>query len=256
MPKLSENLKPSEKKVKKILLMGDSGTGKTGACVALALKGWNLYIIDFDAQAEEVFRGVLHGLLSEKKISQTEHDAALSRVDIEVFVDPTTIVAGAVTVVKANAWENALKQLNTWFKGGLGTRDIVVIDSLTFAAKACVNRYLALNQRLNKKVVWQDYNEIQQDLAKLLQLLYSPAFSTNVIVNTHIDLVETRVDSGLKDIKGNPIMEVVDTRALPMSIGKALAPTIPQYFNSALVCKADGKENARRRKSFCTNLDT
>jgi hypothetical protein len=54
MAVLSNTSKPN---LKKILLLGDSGSGKTGSLVSLALAGYSIKIIDFDAQAEEVIRG-------------------------------------------------------------------------------------------------------------------------------------------------------------------------------------------------------
>ncbi len=236
---------------KKIILMGDSGTGKTGSLVSLALAGYNIKVIDFDCQAEEVVRGVLKELHHAKKnpISLEAHNKALSQFDIAKFSDKITIVGTKIKVVAALAWVAAMKQLNAWVRGGIDEKTVLVIDSLTFAAKAATYNYLSLSNLLAKQdgPEWTDYNSIQEAIAGLLALLYSPTISCNVIVNAHIDLVELRADFGKKDNKGKPVLEVVDTKALPKSIGKALASSIPAYFNTALVCKSFGPEQARKR---------
>ena len=252
MPKLTPDA--PKNLFKKIILMGDSGTGKTGALISLALAGYNIYIADFDGQAEEVIRGILAGKLTAKKdpISKATHDEALSKFDIEVFTDKSAIVGGKPKVIAATAWTGAMKQLNTWSRSGLTNRDVIVIDSLTFASKAAAHNYLQLSSKLNKsdELDWNDYNPVQNSIASLLALLYSPAVSANVIVNAHIDIVEIRADFGAKDSKGRPELEVVDTKALPKSIGKALAGSIPTYFNTSLVCKSFGPETSRKRFIF------
>lgn len=247
MPRLTTE--PKTKQPKKILMLGDSGAGKTGALISLALAGYNIYIADFDNQAEDVIRGILGDMLYKKTINQETHDSALGRFDIETLADKMKIVGTGVQILAATAWMNGMRQLSAWSTAGLDPAcDVVVIDSLTFAAKAAANQYLAINKRLKEKEIsWHDYGDVQDMIIELLSLLYLPAFSANVIVNTHVDIVETKVDSGKKDKKDNPIMNVVDTRALPMSIGKAIAPRIPQYFNSMLVARSEGKETARKR---------
>lgn len=222
-------------------------SGKTGALISLALAGYELKIIDFDVQSEEVVRGILQYKKSKQEITSAQHDEALSRFDILPASDKIKIIAGTPTIIAAAAWTKATKQLTAWSQAGLTTRDIIVIDSLTFAAKAATHYYQSLNKTLNKKLSWQDFGGVQDLLGKLLDLLYSEAFETNVIVTSHIDLVETQVDSGQKDAKGDPIMNVIDTRAFPASIGKALGPKIPQYFNSTFVAQSEGKEAARKR---------
>ena len=261
MAVLSNTSKPN---LKKILLLGDSGSGKTGSLVSLALAGYSIKIIDFDAQAEEVIRGVLSRASSPpglsfdggpvRIITPEEHEQALSRFDIEPVYDTTSIVGSKVQVTAAKAWASAMRKLNEWMRAGLSSKDIVVIDSLTFASKAAASCYLAIQNRLSEGVQWSDYNEIQKMISTLLEYLYTPSFTANVIVMTHIDLIETMVDTGMKDGKGRPLKEVVDTRALPMSIGKALGPIIPQYFNISLVCRSEGKERARKRYIYTTPI--
>lgn len=223
----------------KLLLLGDSGAGKSGALASLAKAGYNLRILDFDNGLD-----VLANLLR-------DDPEAAARVDFQTVTDATRI-GGTQMIPQANAWTKAIKTLGDWpGYGKLDTwtpNDILVIDSLTFAGKAAVRFVLNLNGRITDLPGWNDYYTAQGLLEKLLATLYSDSIRCNVIVISHVREVgksHTELDS-----KGRQItIEEEGSRKgyAETGTGKALSPTVGRYFNAALLADIEGSGQSARR---------
>lgn len=224
----------------KLLLIGDSGGGKTGALASLAKAGYKLAIIDCDNGLD-----ILANLLAKDK-------EALSRVHYSTVTEPMRAIGGTAIVERAEGWRKAMNLLSR-FKDGeddlgvtseLGPEWIVVIDSLTFLCRFAMNEILSINKRLNSHPWQSDWGLAQTLVRNALELLYSNAFKTNVIVNCHITYIGREVES--IDDKGQVVSREEDVKAYPMSLGRALSPQIGSFFNHALLAKSVGQ----RRKLF------
>lgn len=225
MAKLSE-WTPGQ--VIKMLLLGDAGSGKTGALASLVQAGYNLRIIDFDKGVN-----ILKNVLKEKE------PALLDKVDVESVSDTYKAVGGRVTCTKAVAWATANKLLTAFPPyGPLETwtpQDILVIDSLTFAGKAAMNFICSLNGRLGQSPYQSDYLEGQRLVENMCSLLHDDSVKCNIICITHIrelSKTETKTNS-----KGDPIrVPIAGTeKSYPETgTGQALSPTIGRHFNSIL----------------------
>lgn len=242
----------------KMMLLGYSGTGKTTAYSSLAVDklidskpAYKLFILDFDAKAEEMIRAALGSLLKTKKISQVQHDEALGRCDICICKEVTGIVpvSGAKGMVdkigvvgQASAWTSAVKQLKAW-SSSLDSQSILIIDSLTYAAKAATNWSMGANNKLNKELSWQDYSPVQQLVDNLITICADA--NTNCIITGHQQPVELYKNTGRIDDKGNPIEELMETIVVPVSIGKAGSVKLPARFNHLLVA-SDSMSKDRR----------
>lgn len=224
----------------KLLLLGDSGTGKTGALASLAKAGYNLRILDFDNGLD-----ILANLLR-------DDPAALERVNFQTCTDQTR-VAGNQMIPGAQAWSRAIQTLGNW-PDGIGKidtwtpRDILVIDSITFAGKAAVRFVLNLNGRIADLPRWDDYYTAQGLLEKLLATLYSDSVKCNVIAISHvreIGKMHTELDA-----KGRPVqVEEEGSRKgyAETGTGKALSPTVGRYFNAILLADIEGSGQSARR---------
>jgi len=233
MPTL-DLIAPAEHAIK-MLLLGDSGSGKSGSLASLALK-YKLRIYDFDNGT-----GYLANNL--RKLNP----AAMKNVAVQTFRDKFKAGAdGPVLDGPAEAFSNCLKQLDHWndpiSKQDFGkpaswspTDTVVVLDSLTFSAQAAFRRQKALNPTAGMKGgpdPRQLYFATQENVQMLLSLLTSEAFKPNVIVIAHIDYDK----NDLQVLKG-----------FPRSIGSALNTSIATYFNTALLCETVGiGANAKR----------
>ena len=222
----------------KLLLVGDSGAGKTGALASLADAGFNLRILDLDNGLD-----VLSNLLTGKN-SPYKKDA-VSRVEFETVTDKMKVMGGKLVPAKATVWQRVIKLLDNWDTetaklGGIvtwGQSDILVIDSLTFLSTAAMNFQLSLNARLGQKPHQSDWYDGQIAVEGLLQMLYDDGVKCNVIVISHIAYIGE---------ENGPV------HGYPSTLGKALPPKVGRYFNSTLMMKTTG-QGANQKRKLLTN---
>lgn len=242
MPKLSEHKSST---VTKMLLIGDSGSGKSGSLASLAKAGYNLRILDFDNGLDVLFN-LLRG-------DQT----ALSRVVYETVTDKLGNAGGSIVPVGVpTAWPEGMKLLTNWTVGKPGNptavppvpptegyytlgkldswtdKDVLVIDSMTFMGKAAFRYVLAMNGRSAEQPHQADWGMAMKKIEDCLALLYSAAVPCNVIVTSHITFIGE---------------ENGPQRGYPSALGQKLPPVIGRYFNTILLTKSIGQgTNARR----------
>lgn len=225
--------------VTKLLLIGDSGSGKTGALASLAKAGFELRIVDFD-NGTDILRNTL--LPSEQL-----------RVDVETCTDSFRIGENNAFIPKsASAWPKAVKLLKSW--PGLGSLEswdeniILVIDSLTFAGRAALRFIQQLNGRLGQPPNWDDYREAQRLVEGLAGILYSDSIKCNVICISHIREIGRREDILLSDNKIRSYTVQGSEKGFPETgTGQALSPTIGRFFNSVLLCDIVGTGASAKR---------
>lgn len=224
MPSLS-NHQSSE--YTKLLLMGDSKSGKTGALASL-VKKYNLRILDFD-----------NGLDSLVQIVKREAPDRLDSVEFRTLRDKLkSSPTGTVVDGSATAFIEALKMLDNWKYGNVdlgppaawGKNCILVIDSTTFMADSAFRfrEPLVPRSRDGKYDIRAVYKDAQDAVENVLALATSESFRTNVIVISHVRYVDN--PDGTK-------------KGYPTAVGSALSPQIPRYFNSVALAQtgAGGK---------------
>jgi AAA domain len=217
----------------KLLLLGDSGSGKTGALASLANAGFNLRIIDLDNGLD-----VLRNLLGDAKSPYAKD--AISRVEFVTITDPMKNVASRLQPTKATAWQRAVGLLGDWKDSGAelgsittwGPQDVLVIDSLTMLSNAALNFVLAMNGRLGQHPQLQDWGAGQTLIESLIQMLYDESIRCNVIVTCHIKFIG---EEGLQ-------------RGYPNTLGQALPPKMGRYFNTILMARSMGQGSKVARK--------
>lgn len=223
----------------KMILLGDSGAGKTGALASLAAAGYNLRVIDLDNGLD-----VLANILQDP--NSTYGKEALQRVEFETITDTMKNAGGRLIPAKATVWTRTVGLLQNWGGGDpanasaklgsittWGTQDILVIDSLTMLSNAAMNFVLSLNARLGQTPHQSDWYAAQQLIESLLQMLYDENVKCNVILISHIAYFGE--DNG--PMKG-----------LPSGPGKALGPKIGRYFNTTLMARTQGAGTSVKRK--------
>lgn len=218
----------------KLLLIGDSGSGKTGALASLAKAGYNLRILDLDAGLD-----VLANLL--KDPSSPYGKDALARVEYETVTDSMKPSGGRLIPAKATVWQRAIGLLSNWKTetADLGPilnwtqQEVLVIDSLTMLSKAAQNFHLSMNGRLGGRVEQSDWYAGQTMIEGLLEMLYDDAVKCNVIMICHIAYIGE---------ENGPV------RGYPMTLGKALPPKVGRYFNTILMAKTMGQGSGQKRK--------
>lgn len=211
MPKATEH-KSTE--FTKILVMGPSGTGKTGGLLSLLRAGYEVGVIDMD-----------NGLDWLVNYCRKFEPELLDKLSFQTFRDKFKMTAtGAVYEGIPNAYTKAVAALGKWDDGTApqewGPKKILVLDSLTFFGTAAFHWKDALNPGAKDKR--SIYFDAQTAVAQILDTITSEAFRTNVMVFTHVRWKTVTDDKGNSTVIG----------AEPSAIGEALGDKIGTYFNS------------------------
>lgn len=205
----------------KMLLEGDSGSGKTGALTSLVKAGYLLRILDMD-----------NGLETLKQFVLRECPEKAQGIEYVTLRDKyKSSSQGPIIDGVPKAFVEALKLLDKWkyadtdlgAPGGWGPDAVLVIDSLTFLSDAAFAWAQGLNPSAKDPRQW--YGAAQDAIEKVLALLTSPGFETNVIVISHVRYVDNPDGS---------------RKGYPTAVGSALSPVIPRYFNSVALCQTKG----------------
>lgn len=208
MPQLS---KPSAATIVKMLLIGDSSTGKTGALASLIKEGYHLHVLDFD---NKIAGGILPILV------QRDCPDKLVNVDYEVLRDKLKSSAlGPIPDGVATAFTKGLALLDKWSDGSKpsewGEKHILVVDSLTFLSDAAFAWARSMNPSAKDPRQW--FYAAQQAVEGTIAMLTAGSFNTNVVVISHVHW-QNRPDGSMK--------------GYPSTVGSALGPTIPAYFEN------------------------
>jgi len=199
--------------VAKLLLIGDSGTGKTGSLASLVKAGYDLFLLDYDNGWESLAAAI--GRTCPER---------LGSVQVMTLRDKfKTTPNGPVIDGMPKAFAAGMKLLDKWEEFGppskWGPTRVLVLDSLTFFCDAAFAWAESMNPTAKDRR--QIYGTAQGVVEQVLQLLTGYEFNTNVIVTAHVRYFD--LPDGTK-------------RGYPVSIGQALSPTIPRYFNSYAAC--------------------
>lgn len=228
MPDLADH--PSSR-ITKLLVMGDPGSGKTGALASLAHAGYNLRIVDLDNGLD-----VLKNVLMDPKSPYDKE--AYKRVKYVTITEKALKISargGMEIPAGATVWNRLSQTLNNF--EGLGPiskwteRDVLILDSMTLAGIAAFNFAKTTNlpapgqKSVDSRMT---YFHAQSYLEYLMQCLYADDVGCNIIVNSHITFIGDE----------NEVLH-----GYPTTIGRALSGKIGRYFNSVLHMKTEGRNH-------------
>lgn len=205
----------------KALLLGDSGSGKTGALVSLVKAGYRIRVLDLD---NKVASGIL------PKAIMRECPDKIGQVDFISMRDKKKASPlGPIFDGVPQTFTKSMEALNKWEDGTVpaqwGPATIFVLDSLTFLGDAAYNWAKSMNPGVKDPRQW--FYTAQQATEDVLGMLTADNFRTNVIVIAHVSW------SNKTDASGATL-----TKGYPASIGKALDNTIPAYFDNMILAQA------------------
>lgn len=214
----------------KLICIGDSGVGKTGALTSLVTEpeseggGYELGILDLD-----------NGLDSLKQFIARVDPKLLDKVDYETIRDPLKSGASG-PAIDAKAFVEAIKLLTKWTDGSdpakWGPKKVFVLDTTTSLGKSALA--WAEKQTPSAKDPRQWYFAAQRAFENIIAMVTSEEFETNVIINAHINR---------KDLEdGTP------AKWFPTAVGSALGALIPRYFNTMLLVENSGTGINVKRK--------
>lgn len=222
MPSLADH---QSNEFTKLLIEGDSGSGKTGALASLVAAGYKLRILDMD-----------NGLDALKQFVLRDCPDKIGNVEFRTLRDKyKSSPEGPIIAGAPKAFVDAVKMLDRWkyddvdlgIPSEWGPECILVIDTLTFLSDAAwaFREPLVAKGKDGKYDQRAIYKDAQDAIESVLGFVTGETFRTNVIVNSHIRYVDN--PDGTK-------------KGYPTSVGSALGPTIPRYFNSVALCQSNG----------------
>ena len=238
----------------KLLLIGDSGAGKTGSLASLAAAGYRLHIIDLEnkltvlknyilATCPDKLQNVYAEVVMDKfKIGDTKATVAGRSSNLTKL--PQAVVFDGAPDIRSRIG----KLWRKWDIDGeevvLSTldpdTDIVVIDSLTALSNAIMREYLAVNNRADDYPNRNDYSQPQEMLRRFLELVAGPSASPNLILIAHS--YQEMITKFVPDSTGRPKEVSIPGKIYPLTIGAKLAPDIQRYFSHILEVRRAGKE--------------
>ncbi|SRR6266404_736050 len=216
----------------KALVLGDSGTGKTGSLASLVKAGYKLRVLDLDNKLQT---GILPQVL------KRDCPELLGSIDYEASRDKFKASAlGPIFDGIPKSFTRSLELLDKWSDGSVpskwGSEYVFVLDSLTFFSDAAYNWAKAMNPTVKDPRQW--FYTAQQAIENSLAMLTAETFGTNVLVMAHVSW-QNRPDGSMK--------------GYPASVGQALGPTIPTYFDNMILCQT-GAGNKRTIQTVPTAL--
>lgn len=211
----------------KLLIEGDSGSGKTGALASLVAAGYKLRILDMDNGLDALVQFVRRD--SPDKIANVEfrtlRDKYKSSPEGPIISGTPKAFVDAVKMLDRWKYTHEGEEIDLGVPANWGPECILVIDTLTFLSDAAwaFREPLAVvgkDGKYDKRAVYKD---AQDAIENVLAFITGVTFETNVIVNSHIRYIDN--PDGSK-------------KGYPNSVGSALGPIIPRYFNSVALCES------------------
>lgn len=224
MPTLDEH---QSSEYTKVLYIGDSSTGKTGSLVSLLAEGHKFRILDMD-----------NGLDALVHYAREQCPDKLANVTYETIRDKYVGSRGGPICRAPKAFTDGLDLLTKWSEIE-DPNCITVLDSLTAFGRAGFEWAKGMNPTAKDPRNW--YFTAQQAVENTIQMLTSEAYKQNVIIISHVNYKE--VTEGVH--KGHA-----------SSVGSALGPIIPRYFNTMILAETSGagKNTRRRIKTMPTGI--
>lgn len=199
----------------KLLLVGDSKSGKTGSLASLVKAGYKLRILDLDNLLDSL-KFQVQELCPEK----------IDTVEFRTLRDKYKMTPGGPMIDgQPKAFITATRMLDHWAYDDVdlgkpaewGSECIVVVDSLSRLCDAAWDWREPLTPRGKSGEYDQraTYGDAQDAIEKILAGLTSDSFKCNVIVICH-----------------GQYMDLPDNtkKIFPQGVGQKLSPKIPQYF--------------------------
>jgi hypothetical protein len=217
MPNLTDH---QSNEYTKLLLIGDSKSGKTGSLVSLVKAGYKLRILDMDNLLDVL-----------KYYVEKECPELAKNVEFRTIRDKRKATPlGHVIDGKPLAFATAIKMLDNWDYDDVhlgapadwGPDCILVIDSLSRLCDAAYDfrEPLTPKGRSGEYDARAVYGDAQDAIEAMLADLTSPEYKTNLIVIAHVQYMD--MPDGTK-------------KGYPQGVGQKLSPKIPQYFPSVIL---------------------
>lgn len=251
----------------KLMGVGAAGAGKTMSTVALARAGFKIRLLDFDGNAVKVYQQLARGESLDVDVRQCydewthrkEGNRIVSRPRgdfVHAFEDAMTMIEVRWKYKADGGEEIDLGSPREW-----GTDHVLIIDPFSRLTERALDAAKQKSGRLLKRTSLPDRGQANELLERLLANLKSPRYGCNIIVNTHLKLIEPILPSGeelekaledseeLRKMLARFQLESalkVPSQLLPEALGRALPRQTPTIFDTVVGFKFDPKLDKRQ----------
>lgn len=246
----------------KLLHVGQSGSGKTGALASLVEAGYKLYILDYDKGLD-----IIVNVLKAKGLSRL-----LKNVEYETINEEMKFKGGKAIVAAATAFRRAGQVLTDWKVDQLGPESVVVLDTLNTFSQVGFNEAMKMSARLNVagdggRPRQQEYGIMADMVLAFIDTLTNvttvrpnpepgkdniviPGVDCHVIVNTHVKFLAAEDEALLASRDKN--IEFTRALGLPEAKGQEVPRNIAKYFNTVIYSSVVGRGVGAKRTIFTT----
>ncbi len=236
---------------RRVLIVGDSGSGKTTAIAKLAEAGQELFIADFDNNLNA--------------IPQFVSREALKHIHYETLVDPIVYNEAGTPTIKSipKAFSRFTQLAKEWVDSETGEsygkpeewpdNYWFVLDPLTAFGAAIMYHTQYKRKTLGKQRTFKDWGDAMQRIEGTLDMF--KASNVNFICTAHLSRLNMEDVTETMDNQGNVIDNPTAARRLPpnammrypIALGQKLPPKVGGYFNMILQCQRIGAGPAAKR---------
>ena len=220
-----------------LLLIGDSGTGKTGCMTSLVKAGYNLRILDFDCK----LRPLLYRLTPKEREE---------RIAFVPLVDKVRLMKGQeVPVGQPSAAMQVSNLLTNWQEGKIKLgptaqwtdRDVIVLDSLTVHGESCLRLAMYFRGYQAPRRPHPSEYGLAQDMQAAILNQARGTLPCHFIVTSHIKLIggdeddkfDLRSDEEKAKAESSEDARemLVPLKGYPSAIGRQLPMKVGRYFD-------------------------
>ena len=262
----------------KLLVVGDSGTGKTGSIASLICLGYQVFSINTD-KGHNIIRALLTNdrwpyakYIKDHKIDIREaylHKPIDTPMEFRSVTKPNGRQESLLAPKNAAAWGVIMDQLANWKEEGKsygnvtdwGPDKILVLDTLSSIATQALYFSQGFNGRLGAMEAGneggRDIYSAQQQLRRMFELFSNYGTKCNIIANTHITSIEisdgvNRSPEQILRDEGVKGISEINPRGFPMLIGRALSRVAGKFWNDAVITRQTGSGQSVRYEIVTT----
>ncbi len=243
-----------------MLIVGDPGTGKTGSLASLPPAGYKLRILNFDRP--DGLRPILK-FMPAKFRSQVDYVNCADKIKIgpkyvETVGPPKAL--NMATKLLDLGWKytdpNTGEKVDLGLVSDWGSKDVVVLDSLTSMGRASMRRTLSRNLRIGKNTRKTDWGQAIDIQDGFCEKLCSDDTPCNVVVISHLTLLTLDDKDDDDDTPSQKPINAFGSKRYPSALGNKLPQKIGQHFDVIVEARLVGSGlNVKRILTATPRLD-
>ncbi len=247
---------------KKILIVGDPGTGKTGMLAALVAAGFKLRSLDCDyGKSAEVIEGLLRSDAYPYRAYMEKHNITpdysfipfnipMGLVEISVADGKKTRKETVIGPTSGAAFNKIFSVLTNWTDengeifgnaGTWGPDTVISVDTISSLGEMGViySQFLNNHPGAIDDAFGRDNSAAQKWVSNLLTMLCSTVIKCNVIVNAHITRVDTTSEVPVNPVQRMMEKKIFDAKGYPKVLSRAFSTQIAKYFNNLFIAREE-----------------